>query len=193
MVALVVGGERVRNAYVLLEVTVALAVGGRSAKEGDIDAEGIASIDRGSRAVVDSHFLSPEKAGKRLKPILYLAIHSNAGCIEHKRHLVIAETRPPRPCEVEVPSRRIDRVGPCHYRQCEREIVATAPEWPDDVDVDRRLLPRKGLPVTRDDAPGRFVPIHAAKVCRVANRRANVTASFEPGEACGKRSRRSAR
>jgi len=57
MVALVVGGERVRNVYVLLEVTVALAVGGRSAKEGDIDAEGIASIDRGSRAVVTFNWM----------------------------------------------------------------------------------------------------------------------------------------
>jgi len=160
---------RDRQSHVLLEVTVALAVGGRGAKERDVDADGFASIDCGPRAVIDFPFLSAQKTGEGLKAVLYLAIDRNAGSFQQKRHLEVTKTLPPAPREVEVPSGRFDRVGPCHHRQREGEIIAVTPKWSNDVDVNWSLLPRKGLPVARDDAPSRLVPVDAAKVRWVAN------------------------
>ena len=182
VVAFVVGRERARDADVLLEVRVALPVGRRRAQERRVDAERFTGVDRRARALVHSHLLPAEKVAERLQPVLHLVIHRDGGGVEHQRDLVIEQALLPRWLQLQLPARRLDRVRPGHDGERQREIVAAARERPDDVDVDRRALPRQCLPVTRHDPPRGLVTVHAAEVRGVADRRADVTAGLEPGE-----------
>src|SRR5262249_54567491 len=153
VVALVAGRKTSRHRRVLLEVGVGLAVGRGRAKQLHVDAPGLDDVDGRPRTLVDLHLLAAEEIAERDETVLHLAIHGEARGVEHERHLEVAQALLLRRPESQLPSRRLDVVGPGHDRQRQLEILAAARQRPYHVDVHWRALPWQGLTGARDDAP----------------------------------------
>ena len=148
---------------------------------------GFARINFGPSVLAHFHLIFGQESGKFLNPLLHLAVNFSLRIRVDYSDMVIAELPFSWLRQAHLPAHLIDIIGTGHHIQCYCKIIGTARQRSHCSDVGFGDCSRQGLALGRDNAVSRLVAINAAVMCRIADRRADIAASFKAGQPGGKR------
>ena len=120
--------------------------------------------------------------GDRLDAVGDGAIDGADRGLPHDRDTVVRHRGVARAGQLESPGLGVEAVGASHHVERGRQIFGAARHGSDHEDVEWLGITRKVVARRGQDAEGRLVPVDAAVVRRIADRRADVAPRLEGGK-----------